>query len=71
MGASGGAMALAVLTMFNRLVFDHVWQSLYFTSMGLIFSVTAEVLRQRAAAKKSPKPAAASPASVTLPRVPA
>jgi hypothetical protein len=41
-GASGGAAALAALTMFNNLVFDHVWQALFFTSVGIILSATVD-----------------------------
>ncbi|MEO5769884.1 MAG: O-antigen ligase family protein [Polyangia bacterium] len=46
MGASGGATALAVLTMFNRIVFDHVWQSLFFTALGITLSATLDATQQ-------------------------
>lgn len=35
-GLSGAALAYAILTMLGNLVFDHVWQALYFTGLGLI-----------------------------------
>jgi len=35
-GAAGAAAAYAALTMFGSLTFDHVWQALYFTGVGLI-----------------------------------
>jgi hypothetical protein len=30
--------------MFGRLTFDHVWQALFFLSVGLVLAVTAEAL---------------------------
>jgi hypothetical protein len=45
MGAAGGAAALAVLTMFNSIVFDHVWQALFFTAVGIVLSATADAVK--------------------------
>ncbi len=47
MGAAGGAAALAVLTMFNSIVFDHVWQALFFTALGVVLSATLDATRKQ------------------------
>lgn len=46
-GASGGAMALAAVTMFHRIVFDHVWQSFYFLGLGLVLSAVMDHVRAK------------------------
>ena len=40
-GLSGAALAYALVTMLGNLVFDHVWQALYFTGLGLILQGAA------------------------------
>lgn len=37
-GIAGGAFALATLAPLGDFVFDHVWQSLYFVAVGLVFT---------------------------------
>jgi hypothetical protein len=70
MGASGAAAALAVLTMFNRIVFDHVWQSLYFIALGLLLSATREAL-QRLGPTRAPAAPDRGQRALLQPRAPA
>jgi len=62
-GAAGAALSYAVLTMFGSLVFDHVWQALYFLGCGFILAEVASVQRAQALAA-SPE---ARASSVSLP----
>ncbi len=39
---SGAALAYALLTMLGSLFFDHVWQALYFTGVGLLLQGASE-----------------------------
>jgi len=63
-GPSGAALSYAALTMTGTLVFDHVWQSLYFMGCGMILSEVVSVKTAAAAAAK----AAVSRAPVAVPR---
>ncbi|MFW6087382.1 MAG: hypothetical protein ACODAG_09260 [Myxococcota bacterium] len=38
MGIGGACFGFAALTMLGNLVFDHIWQALYFTGLGLLLS---------------------------------
>jgi hypothetical protein len=50
---SGAALSYAAVTFFGNLVFDHVWQSLYFVGAGFILAETKSALdAQRAAARQ-------------------
>jgi hypothetical protein len=44
-GASAAALSYAALTMMGNLVFDHVYQALYFTGCGFILSEVASLVR--------------------------
>jgi hypothetical protein len=52
-GAAGAAISYCLLTMMGNLVFDHVWQALYFTGCGFILAeVTAVTMAAQAAAAR-------------------
>jgi hypothetical protein len=44
-GAAGAAISYCALTMMGNLVFDHVWQALYFTGCGFILAEVASLSR--------------------------
>lgn len=46
-GVAGGAFALAALAPLGDFVFDHVWQSLYFTAIGLVFAALVHTAAER------------------------
>jgi hypothetical protein len=49
---SGAALSYGAVTMFGTLVFDHVWQSLYFVGAGFILAETKAALDTLAAADR-------------------
>ena len=66
-GAAGVAMSYCLLAMAGNLVFDHVWQALYFTGCGFILAeVTSVILaaKAQAAARATPEPPGATVAAV-------
>jgi hypothetical protein len=59
---AGLCYAMAGLTVFGSLVFDHVWQALYFTAIGLILQSVAPLWqRERAARGRGPRAALQHP----------
>jgi hypothetical protein len=57
-GAAGAAISYCALTMFGNLVFDHVWQALYFTGCGFILAEVTSVIvaaKAEAAARAAPE----------------
>jgi hypothetical protein len=52
--AAGAALSYMMLVITGNLVFDHVWQSLFFIGSGFILSETVAVLRQEKAMKAAP-----------------
>ncbi len=68
-GAAGAAFSFAALTMVGNLVFDHVWQALYFIGCGFILAEVVAVVRPAAVAAPAPRPATVAEAlPVATPR---
>jgi hypothetical protein len=45
LGAAGAALSFAALTMVGNMVFDHVWQALYFTGCGFILAEVVSIAK--------------------------
>jgi len=60
-GAAGAAFSFAMLTMMGNLIFDHVWQALFFIGCGFILAEVNAVLRPAPSYVVPPNP-------VTTPR---
>jgi hypothetical protein len=57
--AAGAAMGFAALTLFGNLIFDHIWQALFFIAIGYILletNVAYRSLRSRAVPIRRPGP---------------
>lgn len=65
-GAASAAMAYAVLTFNGNLVFDHVWQALYFLGCGFILAEVVSATRPSPAASVIVEPALSLPSSPTV-----
>jgi hypothetical protein len=63
-GAAGAALSYAALTMTGNLVFDHIWQALYFLGCSFILAEVVAALRVRAPV---PQVAASASSSSRLP----
>jgi hypothetical protein len=66
-GAAGCALSYAVLTMAGSLVFDHVYQALYFTGCGFILAEVASLVRTPQVVPARPAPAPPSDADAPVP----
>jgi hypothetical protein len=66
-GAAGCALSYAVLTMAGSLVFDHVYQALYFTGCGFILAEVASLVRNPQMVPARPAPAPPSDADAPVP----
>jgi hypothetical protein len=64
-GPAGAALSYAALAVTGSLVFDHVWQALFFMGCGIILSEVVSVLRPEPEPVAAPKTA---PTPVALPR---
>lgn len=65
-GASAAALSYSVLTMTGNLVFDHVYQALYFTGCGFILAEVASLVRVPGT-QAAPVPSPATPTPATGP----
>jgi hypothetical protein len=52
-GAATAALSYAALTMIGNLVFDHIWQALFFLGCGFILGEVLSVVRMRAVAQQA------------------
>lgn len=63
-GESAAAAACAVMTIFGRLTFDHVWQACYFIALGVVLGIYVDARRRVEATR--PEPDQPSRRSTTL-----
>jgi hypothetical protein len=63
--AAGAALSYIILVATGNLVFDHVWQSLFFMGCGFILSETVAVMKEQKARKATPVEVPLRPAVAT------